>query len=329
MELPHSEKLDIACLTSVFSNTTNSYKFYWFLSILDSIKEDKSAIIKQSDLALRMVANVWYPLDYFKLSFGKSDGFKKIAEYVSQKMTVDHSKKALSLFDQINSSLAEDELLSVSKMVNEKLRYVPFLFIRPFINELVTAKDDNTIKRQLIEASNSLYLIEPERVIYRFVGDFIEISDIWYNYFQTHQGILRGFIYWHLLKFLQKNNPTVVGLPDKLFKRANRDHDYLEPFWKTYLEYHPSLTCIYSGQLITKQNISLDHFLPWSYVVHDQAWNLIPVPKAVNSAKNNSLPSKDLYFDGYAKLQYDFFRFYADRSSNRILEDYSILFGKP
>jgi hypothetical protein len=33
--------------------------------------------------------------------------------------------------------------------------------------------------------------------------------------------------------------------------------------------------------------------LPWSFVVHDQLWNLIPAPPGVNSAKSNQLPSAD------------------------------------
>ena len=328
MELPESGKLNIACLTSVFSNITNSYKYYWFLSILDSIKEKNSSTIKQTDLALRMVANVWYPLDYFKLSFGKSDGFKKIVTYVSDKMLVDHSINSPTVFNQINSSLSQEELKVVYAYVEERTRYVPYRFVRPFLSDFITVAEDHQIKGQVIEVSNCLYSTCPEQVMYRFIDDSIQINDVWFEYLQIHQGILRGFIYWHLLKFLQKNNPTVVGLPDKLFKRSNRDFKLVEPFWKTYLEAHPDLTCIYSGQLITKQNISMDHFLPWSYVVHDQVWNIIPIPKSVNSAKNNTLPSKELYFDNYARLQFDAFQFHAERGNNKSLEDYSALFGQ-
>ena len=73
MFLPEHNQLDIGKLSSVFRDTTNSYKFYWFLSILDSLRDNGESIISQKDITLRMLANVWYPLDYFKLSFGKRD----------------------------------------------------------------------------------------------------------------------------------------------------------------------------------------------------------------------------------------------------------------
>ena len=78
-------------------------------------------------------------------------------------------------------------------------------------------------------------------------------------------------------------------------KLANR-------FWKGYIAENPDVTCIYSGQPITFQNLSLDHFLPWSYVVHDQLWNIIPTPKNINSAKNDRLPSLETYFEGFSIL---------------------------
>ena len=69
MQLPDSERLDIAKLSSAFSDTTNPYKFYWLLAILDGLSETDQTRFSMRDLSFRMVAKVWYPLDYFKLSF--------------------------------------------------------------------------------------------------------------------------------------------------------------------------------------------------------------------------------------------------------------------
>lgn len=328
MELPESDGLDIARLASVFKKTTNSYKFYWFLAILDSLKENGQGIILKNDIALRMVANVWYPLDYFKLSFGKEDGFKKIAQYVSERITIDHSINSPDLFKQLTSKLSKQALAQVYKDVDERVKYVPYRFVRPFLNEQIIVDSDYQVKSQVIEVSNEMFSSHPERVMYRFIDDSIEINELWVSYLQRHQGILRGFIYWHLLIFLQKNNQTVVGLPDKLFKRSDRNFKLAKPFWMAYLSANPGLTCIYSGEIITQQNISLDHFLPWSYVVHDQTWNIVPTPKSVNSAKSNSLPSEQLYFESYAKLQFDAFHFHAKKGNVELLADYHVVFAQ-
>lgn len=125
-----------------------------------------------------------------------------------------------------------------------------------------------------------------------------------------------------------KNNPNVTGLTEKLDKPAERDLKQAGLFWKGYLAENPGLSCIYSGQIITTGNLSLDHFLPWSFVAHDQLWNIIPTPKSVNSAKNDWLPSLDLYFDKYAQLQHSGFNFYVEKGNQKILEDYHVLFAQ-
>ncbi len=329
MELPESSDVDVSRLARVFADKTNSYKFYWFLAILDSLKENDQSVIVLKDIALRMVANVWYPLDFFKLSFGKQDRFKAIADLVSTRVTVDNSKNSPPLFDQLKAKLSQEDLHIVYGMVNERVRYVPYRFVRPFLDELIVVEDKgDNIKNAVINFSNNLFKSDSKRVMYRFLKDSIEISDTWKAYLQRHQGILRGFTYWHLLQFLQKNNPNVIGLPDKLFKRADRDFKIASSFWNTYLQANSGLVCIYSGQAITKQNISLDHFLPWSYVVHDQIWNIIPTTRQVNSAKNDALPSIDLYFENYSQLQFAGFQFHAQNSPKKFLEDYSILFNQ-
>lgn len=38
------------------------------------------------------------------------------------------------------------------------------------------------------------------------------------------------------------------------------------------------------------KDCDLDHFLPWSFVAHNQLWNLIPVEKNINRSKNDRLP---------------------------------------
>lgn len=326
MFLPEHNQLDIGKLSSVFRDTTNSYKFYWFLSILDSLRDNGESIISQKDIALRMLANVWYPLDYFKLSFGKQDSFKNIAQFISSKMTIDNSPNSQGLFEQINYKFSEKELEKLSRQIKDLYRYVPYLFIRPFFGEEIRANSHQSVKKQMILFCNQYFENQPHRVIYRIVGDSIELNSIWVEYLQKHQGILRGFIFWHLIKFVQKNNPNVIGLSEKLQKPVQRDLGLANKFWRSYLNSNPNCTCIYSGQVITSENLSLDHFLPWSYVAHDQLWNIIPTTRKVNSTKSNSLPSLELYFEAFARLQFEIVEFYLGKSDSKILEDYSQVF---
>lgn len=327
MQLPESENIDISKLSSVFSDTTNSYKFYWFLAILDSLKENGNSIISMNDIALRMIANVWYPLDYFKLSFGKQDGFKPIAQFVSQKIAIDNSTNSESLFNQLHSKLSEKELIEVFKKVKDLLNWVPYRFIRPFFANELRGLIDHQVNNKIIELANEKFNVYSGAVVYRFVGDNIELSNSWLTYLQKHQVILRGFISWHLVRFLQKNNPNVIGLTEKLEKPRQRDLKLAGNFWKIYLKENPNLNCIYSKQIVTMANLSLDHFIPWSFVAHDQLWNIVPTPKNVNSSKNDWLPSFDLYFDAFCDIQQKAFKFHFEKENNKILEDYSLFFA--
>jgi 5-methylcytosine-specific restriction endonuclease McrA len=327
-QLPQYTNLEIGKLSSIFGNTTNSYKFYWFLAILDSIKENEKALIPMNELALRMVASVWYPLDYYKLSFGKQDSFKEIAKFISAHYQVDNSVNSKSLFEQLNGNLDEKIVKSIQhKVTSTLLIYVPYRFVRPFFSEETQGlKSDKEIKEVIQRQSGNLFSSKKERVIYRFTNDCIEINDVWLEYFKIHQSILRGFIYWHLVRFLQKNNVNTIGLSEKLEKPSERNLKMANKFWKIFLQENPNSECIYSGKPVLLTDVSLDHFIPWSYVAHDQIWNIVPTSKSVNSSKNNKLPSLELHLEKFLKLQYGAFQFHSTKQNLVLLEDYRSLF---
>lgn len=329
MNLPENLQLDVAKLSAVFRDTTNSYKFYWFLSILDSLAENEKSVISQHEIALRMLSNVWYPLDYFKLSFGTQDGFKNIAQFVSSKIKIDNRPNSPSVLHQIKKQFSGNDLSLLSQEIKKLYRWVPFRFVRPFFEIETKGIIDQNVNTVIIASSNDLFDKQPHRVVYRFVGDTIELNPIWVTYFQKHQTILRSFVHWHLLRFVQKNNPTVIGLSEKLQKPIQRNLNLANKFWQGYLKENPNLTCIYSGQLVASENLSLDHFLPWSYVAHDQIWNIIPTSKSVNSSKNDWLPSFEHHFEPFVALQLAAFRFYQyrqNKESYKFMEDYRHIF---
>jgi len=325
MKLPIESKIDLSKLNGVFNDTTNSYKFYWFLAILDALSEGANERLEFDDLAMRMVANVWFPLDYYKLSFGKQDSFKKVANYISGHMTVDPAPRAPALEIQINQSLGEAEIRAIKSKVGQLLRWVPYRFLRPFFMAELRGQKDTNVNGSVIQLCNAKFERESHRVMYKFEGRSIILNNNWLDYFKTHHQILRGFTYWHLIKFLQKTNPNVPGLSSKIFKPDASDRNLSEAtkFWKQFLSESPGYQCIYSDTLLTRENFSLDHFLPWSFVVHNHFWNLIPTPKSVNSSKSDWLPDWG-YFPKFAHQQYEIFKFYFQLDKKKTLEDYFV-----
>ena len=61
---------------------------------------------------------------------------------------------------------------------------------------------------------------------------------------------------------------------------------------------------IYGNIQMEKNNISIDHFVPWSYVAHDELWNLHPTTRSVNSSKSNHLPEWNMYFNSLCNIEY-------------------------
>lgn len=329
-ELPSHSLLDISTFSTVFSNVTNSYKYYWFLAILEHAKESDNPVIRLDDITLRMVADVWFPLNQYKLSFGQADSFIQISNIVSEKMKVDNSANSLALFDQIKNGFSSSDLIDLNLKLNSLLRYVPYRFIRPFFDKECRGLIDVNVNKKIQTLSNEFFNSEPHKVIYKIQNEYIKLNNNWFDYFKSNYVILKSFTYWHLLKFLQNQNPNVIGLSEKLFKPIKRDLLLGREYWKLILEINQEFKCIYSNQIIEPSDFDIDHFVPWSYVVHDQIWNLIPTNRSVNSSKSDNLPSMELYLDKFILAQFQSIEYIRQNEINKkekFLVDFVKLFG--
>lgn len=318
--LPAHRELPIETLNACFSDTTNSYKFYFFLAILEHLKLTNERNLSFKNLSMSMLSAVWYPLTYYKLSFGKQDSFKNLAGEVEKQVEVDCRPGAASLQQQLKENLsvtAKDKLEKY--IVNTLKRWVVFRFIRPFYKSELRGIKDGDVNKYIKANTNKGF------VPYDISDEGIILHPLWIEYFQANQQILEGFIYWHIVKFLQKNNPNVIGLSEKLHKPTIRKLDKAKKYWMLYIHRNP-VNCVYSNKKLEPHSISMDHFVPWSYIAHDQLWNIIPTTKAINSAKSNSLPSLGSYLKVYTKLQYDFFQFIIASKDGQAIEDYRELF---
>ncbi|MBB6274032.1 hypothetical protein HDF26_004505 [Pedobacter cryoconitis] len=101
--LPADKTLPIHILSSCFKNTVATYKFYWFFSIIESIEKGNHIIDKQS-LFARMVANAWYTVNYFNLSFGVQDQFQNAIKLIIEVEGLDIDEKKDKIVQKLVSS---------------------------------------------------------------------------------------------------------------------------------------------------------------------------------------------------------------------------------
>lgn len=53
---------------------------------------------------------------------------------------------------------------------------------------------------------------------------------------------------------------------------------------------------VFKDERINKDNFDMDHFIPWTFVMNDELWNLMPMDSSLNSSKSNKLPQWDPFF---------------------------------
>jgi hypothetical protein len=318
LKLPLSLKLDIAALSRLFSNTTNSYKFVFFLSYLDILKRRDFSVnepISFRELTVEMLANIWYPHTYFRLSFGLQD---LITDKLDS-LKLDISEPILKFRDTdkkllratIDNQVLDDSLL----------RYVPFRVLRPFFAEELRGVPDYRVDSTIAQLSIEYFM--ERRPLYSFTNRRDEIipHPVWVEYFKLHFAIVRSWAAWHWLEYMQRCNQAVPAISVKLFPPQERDSLKTQTeYWRRVIK-HTEVKCIYSGEGLNADRISLDHFLPWSFVAHNQLWNLVPTLPEVNSAKSNSLPASS-YFDRFVALQHLGLTISSQRVSERKWEKY-------
>lgn len=60
---------------------------------------------------------------------------------------------------------------------------------------------------------------------------------------------------------------------------------------------------VFTGQPM-EGKYDIDHFIPWSFVMNDELWNLMPMDASLNSSKSNRLPKWNPFFQNFAQNQY-------------------------
>ena len=314
MKIPQSDILTTNRLGRIFKSTSATYKFFWFISILQMHAKMDDIKINAWNLAIRMVANAWYPIHYFRLSFGKSDSLFGIVTELQRITKIPIDAKRDVVIRELEERLGDEQ---IKGQLNTLLINVPYRFLSPWITYV---SDGDTIRRSQILQNGCLYSLHKEEDDF-----FIELNPVWNDYLHNHYGILMDFAYWNLTLFLQVRNPNVPNIPNKLIKSETRNsltkqHNY----WDFVMNHGLQVNCIYKDTLLAVGNYDLDHFIPWSFVSHDLIWNLIPADGSINSSKSDKLPMLGIYLPKLALIQQKAIKVCLtnDYRGKNILEDY-------
>ena len=305
MILPYEEELEIKYLSRIFdrSRISNCYKYFWFMAIIDRISEEKN-VFSYDELITEMVVLAWYMVAEYNLRLGPSntkDNLEEAVKYLYKELYQ----------EKVPSTVKKDELRTI--LLNEKDRKylnfkdkltnnVPYCLQSPFYdpkNKLLKSPCKNTIPEINQEKRLIYYFNE-----YQKLNTQIVIDDKWVEYIIRNREILMAWARFNLIGYLQDRNPLVPGMADKILPPCSRNLTRVKKYWDTIILVDGNLRDIYEHVPLSGITISIDHFIPWQYVAHDELWNLNPTTQSINSSKGNKLPNWKSYFDELVGLEY-------------------------
>jgi hypothetical protein len=308
--VPFEKMLDLRYLQ-------NSYKLYWFAGILEEIKRNNKTITFRKIVSW-MVAKSWYSILKYKLHFGRLDRLYEIVEYIFENTELKIDSKEIEIVEYIEKSTSSQ----LTELIEWFYSYVPYRLLSPYLLDDIRSLPDSKKNNIILEKSNS----DPD-VLYRIDDENQQIimNDKWLLYIMHNQAVIDDWLSYKLIDFLQRRNPNVPAIINKLHAPRKRDHEAAKRFWKKINE-KTTLLDIYSHVKLDSDDFSIDHFVPWSFVLHDQLWNLVPTTRSINSSKSDRLPDYDTYMDAFCNLQYSAFKTAMDLDmTQKVIEDYLTL----
>lgn len=318
-QVPYSNEVDYATFAGVLNDTVASYKMYWLLAILDEVSYDHKEI-EFRKLVSRMVVKAWYHLLKCKLSFGLCDNLANVVNYISDTYNIGSNYKEDKLLELIYNT--EDNKLR--KKLKDFSYNVLYRFLAPFFKGKLNGRK---VEKQIEELSK-----QDNKCIYEIYQNAknencIRIRDNWCNYLKYNEKIIEGWAYYELTCFLQKRNPNVPAIAMKLEAPKETNIREQTKIWKAVIN-QKHIKDLYTGLDFTNTNykehgvLSIDHFIPWSFVLHDQMWNLVPTFKNINSKKSDNLLPYDSYIDKFCEIEYEVFNYVVNENRKNQIDEY-------
>ena len=298
MLLPQYENLDTIHLQRLFDNMSECYKLFWFQAIVEQVHAGNTELSFET-LIDNMIADAWYMVTEYRLNLGPADNLEDRVHYAQGVLGLKSSEKNSVIL--VAGKLSDDKDLLRRKNI---LTYnVPYRLQAPFMQDLKGSAWDGS-KASLAERINS-----HTGLLYSFscisgLNSTLIVDPVWAAYLRNNYEIITGWIKFNMIQYLQRRNPSVPGIPNKLVPPQERKLQKVTNYWKAVLDVHPIHEIYGDVVLDATSSISIDHFVPWSYVAHDELWNLHPTTRSINSSKSNNLPDWSKYFSRLSRIEY-------------------------
>ena len=309
IETSYYNKLDIEAFSQMMKDPSYCYKFYWLEAIVQLISEGKQNSTFD-EIIDEMICNAWYSVREFHihLSGVRSDGeIRDGLERVVLKLTELSNLPSNASKVEIRNAIKEHNS-ELQKSKEQLTNMVPGRALAGFFSKGDEAVPWNSVRRltEYIRRFDNTRI----RLPYTF-GDSsklkkeVHFHSDWISMIQDNTVNILGWIQYEKVKWLQNNNPEVPGLIYKLapMDEKMRKLSHVRKLWEGVLDF-TAVRDVFTNQPVAPGQYDVDHFIPWSFVMNDELWNLMPMDSSLNSAKSNRLPKWNPFFKAFAKNQY-------------------------
>lgn len=302
-------RLDIEGFSQMMKDPSYCYKFYWLEAIVNLISAD---IMETTfdEIIDEMIANAWYSVREFHihLSGMQSDGNVRDG---LERVIIDLSK-----LSQLPANASKVEIKNEIKKYNTDLKkykeqltnMVPYRALAGFFRKSEEPADWGSIVRLTSYIQHIDQSITPLPYTLGTGSKLkkeVYFNTSWIRMIQDNTVSILGWIQYEKVKWLQNNNPEVPGLVYKLapMDEKMRKLNKVRKLWEGILE-SGEVRDVFTDQPVVPKQYDVDHFIPWSFVMNDELWNLMPMDSSLNSSKSNKLPKWNPFFNRFAANQY-------------------------
>ena len=305
--------LDIRGFSQMMKDPSYCYKFYWLEAIVNLILENVEETTFDAVID-EMIANAWYSVVEFHvhLSGIMSDG--------SVRDGLERAVCKLHELSGLPSSASKTEIKNAVLQYNAGIRkekeqltnMVPYRALSGFFGDIEEAPAWQSVRRMVsyIEKVDRTHVVLPYTI-----GNSSKLKreiyfhPSWIEMIQDQAVSILGWIQYEKIKWLQMNNPEVPGLVYKLapLDERMRKLGNVRKLWNGVLELC-EIQDVFTDNTINRNQYAVDHFIPWSFVMNDELWNLMPMDASLNVVKSNRLPKWKPFFAKFAHNQYMLYR---------------------
>lgn len=309
IEPKYYNNLNIDGFSKMMKSPSYCYKFYWLEAIIQLISEGKTESTFD-EIIDEMITNAWYSVREFHIHLSGMPLDGQIKDGLERAVLL------LTELSELSANASKVEIKNAIKQYNKELKttkeqlthMVPYRALASFFtrsNEKVNWNSANRMTAYIQKFNKEVLTLPYILGTSSKLKKEVYFQQDWIKMIQDHTVNILGWIQYEKVKWLQNNNPEVPGLVYKLTPTEEkvRKLKKVRDLWQDIMEVQ-EIRDIFTGQPVKKKKYDIDHFIPWSFVMNDELWNLMPMDASLNSSKSNRLPKWNPFFQNFAQNQY-------------------------